>query len=384
MADVTTLTTRHIDTQAAGVDAFISDLNTPSAAMLKIDEETSEEARSQVLFSYTDDAEEEQPTDNTWGKKLNNFVERVKSPCVDGVDTRCGDWHIEIKKENKDEARDVVEEDEVKGSDADKTEEREVESEEKLVSEKEPIGDEGIKVTGMMGDGIKVTGMDAPSTEETETTEGDEPEKVESPVDNEVSAAETSEETWVDHISNQAQNMCSAISSITSPTCLLGDTATATPTEYDQEAEVIKVAELTEMALNGNHEDASIAKEVLGQVKQQEHEKQFSIVEDAKKFMESIATQAKSTWTFLSQKFGILSKSNESTQEKEDVNEEKTVKTDAPTIAKTVKTEAPTIAKTEAPTAKDDTPTEDSATIPDDITTPGLVNDVSSLQESII
>lgn len=339
MADMTTLTTRNIDTQAAGVDAFLRDVDSPSAAMLKIQEAESEEARTEILFNYTDVVEESKE-DGTWSTKLNKFVQRAKTPCGDGFDTHCGDWRIEIKRENKDEGRDV-EENEVNESD-EKPTKREAAEEVKDVS------NVNYNVTDL-DDGIRVVGMDAPSKEESET----EPAEVET---KEALAANAAEESLIDRISVRVQNFCTSISSVTSPamSSLRNMTTDINPTEQDDDAEVIKVSNLTEMALNGDQEDAYIAKEVIGHIKQVEHEKQFSIVEDAKKLMphlkntmDQIVTQAKNTWSFLAQKIGV---------------------------AKTI--------QTETPTANDEELQEETAVIPDDITTPGLVNDVSSLQES--
>jgi hypothetical protein len=446
--------------QAAGIDSFLGDRNAPSDAMLmlgrsvsgdvpdvfslteELSEEmpNSEEAATSAWgnkltrlvdrvknpcvdrFSCTkEESPEEEPTNNAaWGTKLTSLVEKVKNPCGDGLDTQCGPWRIEIKREDKVEGRDV-EENDVKASE--NPAERE-ETEDKP-SVREPIGDEGIrvtgideddiKVTGMDDDGIKVTGMDAPSTEEPEV------ETVE-PTENK----EVSDETWVDRISSQAHNMCTAINDLASSAHACTDQSkeristftsqtmdsirniTTNESEDDAQAEVIQLANITEMALNGDQEDAYIAKEVIGHVKQIEHDKEFSIVEDAKKLMPqvtravdkiasdakpqvksamaAISSHAKSAWSFLVEKMASLKAScKESTNDAEDEVEEKTVKTEAVTVAKTIQTEAPTVAKsvkTEAATAKDETFPEEQVEIPDDITTPGLVHDVSSLEES--
>lgn len=457
------------NSQVTGVNSFVRDRNAPSDAMLMLGRSASGDA--DALFSLSGDlpeevpaaeeaatamwgikltsivdrvknpcvdrfsydkekSPEEEPTDNaSWSTKLTSVVDKVKNPCADGLDTQCGDWRIEIKRENKDEGRDV-EENDVKTSE--NPDERD--AAEDKTSVREPVGDEGIRVTGieddngMDDDGIKVTGMDAPSTEESE---------VETVVATEIE--EASEETWVDRISNQAHNMCTTItdlassahtcteqsketiSSFTSQTMDSIRNITAADPEDDaqEQAEEIRLANITEMALNGDQEDAYIAKEVIGQVKQIEHDKAFSIVEDAKKMMpqatkamdkiasdttkamdkiasdakpqakiamDAIASYAKSAWSFLSDKVASLKAScKESANDNVDDVEDKTVKTEAVTVARTIKTDAPTVAKTvktEAATAKDETFPEETVAIPDDITTPGLVNDVSSLEES--
>ena len=412
-----TLKPHKVSGQAAGVDAFLQDLGSPSAAVIQFEREAFEQKRKEELRQAEEEklraeekrAEElrkafeeklkvepkaqpiempevsvsrpnkpvqaerkpveeqpEQLKELTLGNKLDIFLEKVSNPCGDRLlDTNCGDWKIEIKR--KDETRDV-EVNEVEESD--NVTEREAADESPVV--REPFGDEGIKVTAVddeIEDGIKFNGMETPSEEAevpledkdmTETAEG----------------KEEVEKSWVD-------NMFTTLS------CFTKTTPDNTPIEHDQEADSIKVSNLTEMALNGDHEDAAVVKEVMGHVKQVEHDKEFSIVEDAKKLVapakstiDSILIGAKSAWSFVSLKFAKTSKST--TDDKVDATEEKTVKTEAPTIAKTVKTEAPTVAKTvktEAASTKDQDLPEEAVMIPDDITAPGLIQNVSSLQE---
>ena len=438
MADPIALATHKSHTisgQAAGVDAFLQDLGSPSAAVIQFEREAFEQKRKEEL-KKTEEAKllaeeeklrveekraeelrkafeeklkvepkaqpiektevivnhaktvqaakkpvEEQPEQLkklTWGNKLDNFLEKASNPCGDRLlDTNCGDWKIEIKK--KDETRDV-EVNEVEENDNVETE-REAADESPM--ERELFGDEGIKVTAVddtaddvVEDGIQVTEAEAP-IEEAEVPLEDVKD-----TDETADTKKEAETSWVDKIYT---NMCTPIS------CLTNGTPDNTPTEPEEDANVIRVSNLTEMALNGDHEDAAVVKEVMGHVKQIEHDKEFSIVEDAKKLVSpaksaigSIIDGFKSAWSFMSQKFATSTKN--CTDDKVDAAEEKSVKTEteAQTVAKTVKTEAPTVAKTiktEVVSTKDDVLPEESVVIPDDITAPGVIQNVSSLQE---
>ena len=290
----------------------------------------------------------------------------------------------------------------------------------------------------LIDDGIKVTGMDAPSediesvtsrveitpptkktldlskSEDKVTTDDENNSAVESPIELDANNIQAENETWIDQISTKTHNMCTTISntacseksketvshvSSKAIESLRNIPSVFNVPEDDEEAEVINVSNLTEMALNGDKDDASIAKEVLVHVKQIEHEKQFSIVEDAKKMlprvkstMNHIASQAKSTWSFVSSMVGSLKSTNTEVKESEvaieDTFEDKTIKTEAFTVsAKTIKTEANTVAnktiKTEAniSTTSGVFPEEsiipDDITVPDSVTTPGAFTNES-------
>eukprot|EP00956_Cyclotella_meneghiniana_P026615 scaffold58011_cov76-Cyclotella_meneghiniana.AAC.2 len=449
-----TLTT---DTKAAGITAFEKDVYTPSAALLSFQRKTSDELLNEAIRN--DDAEQSA----WWGKKMHNLMD---NPCSvgDRFDTKCGDWRIEFRKEGREEERDDVDmNNDVRDSGEkiaerravvdDKATDREVEaaavsSTDKAV-EKEVMIDDGIRVIGMdvplieendstnakkdsvnklhIDNGIKVTGMHAPSediesvtsrvkttpppkkevdvfkTVEKGTADTQNNSVVETPTEQDTNdITETVNETWIDQISDNAHNMCTAISNTACSEqsketvsrvsnkaieSLRNIPSVFNVPEEDEEAEVIKVSNLTEMALNGDRDDASIAKEVLVHAKQIEHEKQFSIVEDVKKMlphvkstMNQIASHAKSTWSFVSTVVGSLKSTLEDAKKSddaiEDTLEDKTIKTEARTVsAKTIKTEANTVAnktiKTEAPSDTSGVFPEES--IPDDITVPESV-----------
>lgn len=453
-AQTMTLTT---DAKAAGIAAFVKDVHTPSAALLSFQRKTSDELLDEAIRN--DDTEQTA----WWGKKMHKLIDdpcsigdRFDTKCGDWrIELR--------KESRCEERDDVDMNDDVRDSATQRDDEAASVSTEKVIEKEEAsrvmIGD-GIRVFGMdaplleetdptnaktetvnkllTDDGIKVTDMDAPSediesvtsrveitpptkktldlsiSEDKVTTDDENNSAVESPTEKDTSSIQEENETWIDQISTKAHNMCTTISntacseksketvshvSSKAIESLRNIPSVFNVPEDDEEAEVIKVSNLTEMALNGDKDDASIAKEVLVHVKQIEHEKQFSIVEDAKKMlprvkstMNHIASQAKSTWSFVSSMVGSLKSTNAEVKESEDAIEDtfedKTIKTEALTVsAKTIKTEANTVANKTIKTEANNSATSgvfpeesiipDDITVPDSVTTPGAFTNES-------
>eukprot|EP00804_Cyclotella_cryptica_P011311 CCRYP_007780-RA/>CCRYP_007780-RA protein AED:0.14 eAED:0.14 QI:0/-1/0/1/-1/1/1/0/381 len=377
MSNVTTLS---VDCEtASGVDAFVRDLDMPSKALLSLQDSVSTDVQTEVMFDCTEEKEVEESTEG-WGKKF--------GACGDGLDTTCGDWHIEIKRE-KPEERNPMSNDDAKEAEATREE------------------------------SSKPTEINLPKAETNEhVTKELSPEKENNESGEECQENEAKEieslderETWLDQISSQAHGMCTMRSDIFSPksnaekpdsketqkfdikeawsslaarlqTLFSGGLsfpreATANSNQAEEKDEV-PISKYTEMALNGDHEEVTVVTEMMEQEKKRAKENETEI--EKSNMIDQMKSQAKSAWLSFSQKLTFLNKSPEDSiaaqGKSEDVSPIEAVTTDDLSV---VKTEA------RSPVAKDGKTcaAEESGDVPEDIIS--LASDaLSSIQDSIV
>lgn len=359
------------------------DLDTPSKALLSLQDSLSTEVHTEVLFDYTEEKEEE--LTEGWGKKFNVFATRANNPCGDGLDTTCGEWHIEIKRE-KPEGRNPVCNDESKETEVTREESsKPAETDAPKAEVNEPVKKE------------ISTNKEASQTE-TDTSE--------QKGKNDAGMYEL--DAWLDQISKQAHGICTMGSDIISPKnksdnpefketdkfdikeawssvtarvkTMLSEgmpslrQATAN-TNQTEEKDQLSVAQYTEMALNGDHDDVTVVTELMGQEKQRLKEKEMA----KSKMVEQMKSQVKSAWLSISQKLTFANKTpKESTapQGKSDVADIQTVKTDDLTAVKT-EARSPVAEEGKARVA------EENGAVPEDILS--LASEaLSSIQDSIV